>query len=145
MPDDLEVQIAIATDIAVVSPATFPAVAGILSHLIALSTTEEKANLWSKVHKKLFRFPYNGYLEIWLQRVTKPKSVGIAFNSDEPICKIVNGESTKLWENSWIASTDLKSALQVSKIIVSSVLDTKETIEQEEVMLFKMKIRGRID
>ena len=35
-PDDLEVQVAITTDIAFVSPATFPAVAGILSHLISL-------------------------------------------------------------------------------------------------------------
>ncbi|MCK4446726.1 MAG: RNA-directed DNA polymerase, partial [Candidatus Marinimicrobia bacterium] len=35
-PDDLEVQVAIAVDIGFVSPSTFPAIAGILSHLIAL-------------------------------------------------------------------------------------------------------------
>ncbi|MGH8234696.1 MAG: RNA-directed DNA polymerase [Rhodanobacteraceae bacterium] len=34
-PDDLEVQVAIATDLAFISPSTFPAVAGILSHLIS--------------------------------------------------------------------------------------------------------------
>jgi len=37
-PDDLEVQVAIATDIGFVSPSTFPAVAGILSHLISLAS-----------------------------------------------------------------------------------------------------------
>ncbi|MCX6033306.1 MAG: RNA-directed DNA polymerase [Chloroflexi bacterium] len=46
-PDDLEVQVAIATDIAVVSPATFPAIAGILSHLVSLASTEDKIRLWT--------------------------------------------------------------------------------------------------
>lgn len=138
IPDDLEVQVAIATDIAMVSPATFPAIAGILSHLITLASPEEKINLWSKVRTKLLRIPYNGYLEIWLQRVTKPRTVGISFTSDEPICKIVNGESTKLWENAWISSDALRSALEVSKIVVSSVSDVEEIVDPEEVMLFKM-------
>ena len=76
-PDDLEVQVAIATDIAFVSPATFPAVAGILSHLISLAPSDKKIPLWTKVRQKMARVPYNGYLEIWLQRVTQPKAVGI--------------------------------------------------------------------
>ncbi|MGO7428948.1 hypothetical protein ACCT09_56900, partial [Rhizobium ruizarguesonis] len=75
-----------------VSPLTFPAVAGILSHLISLaSSQEDKSRLWALVQKKMARVPHNGYLEIWLQRVTKPKAVGIEFISGEPICKIVNG------------------------------------------------------
>ena len=68
-PDDLEVQVAIATDIGFVSPSTFPAIAGILSHLISLASSEEKPRLWQKVRNKMKRVPYNGYLEIWLQRV----------------------------------------------------------------------------
>ncbi|MCL4832630.1 MAG: RNA-directed DNA polymerase [Caldilineaceae bacterium] len=136
-PDDLEVQVAIATDIAVVSPVTIPAIAAILSHLISLTSTEEKIRLWTKVRKKLARVPYNGYLEIWLQRVTQPSSVGITFSSDEPICQIVNGESPKLWENTWIASNDLKAVLEVSKIVVSSAADAQEIVTPEEVELFK--------
>ena len=136
-PDDLEVQVAIATDIAVVSPVTIPAIAAILSHLISLTSTEEKTWLWTKVRKKLARVPYNGYLEIWLQRVTQPSSVGIKFSSNEPICQIVNGESPDLWENAWIASNDLKAALDVSKIVVSSAADAQEVVTPEEVELFK--------
>ncbi len=136
-PDDLEVQVAIAADIGFVSPATFPAVAGILSHLISLAPTEEKSRLWTKVCKKMRRVPYNGYLEIWLQRVTQPKAVGIQFNSDEPICKIVNGEAPDLWENGWIASDVLKNALKVSKIVVGSAVDIPELVQPEEVELFK--------
>lgn len=136
-PDDLEVQVAIATDIGFVSPATFPAIAGILSHLISLASTEEKAQLWMKVRGKMARVPYNGYLEVWLQRVTQPKAVGIQFASDEPICRIVNGETPNLWENGWISSKDLKKALEVSKIVVGSVSETEEVVKPEEVALFK--------
>ena len=51
-PEDLEVQVAIATDIAFVSPNTFPAIAGILSHMISIASTDEKSCLWEKVLKK---------------------------------------------------------------------------------------------
>ncbi|KXK49206.1 MAG: Reverse transcriptase (RNA-dependent DNA polymerase) [Chloroflexi bacterium OLB13] len=136
--DDLEVLVAVATDIGFVSPSTFPTVAAILSHLISLvSTQEEKVRLWMKVRKKMARVPYNGYLEIWLQRVTQPSAVGIQFTSDEPICKIVSGETADLWENEWISSNDLKSALGVSKIVVGSVFDAGEKVQPEEVKLFR--------
>lgn len=135
--DDLEVQVAIATDIAFVSPATFPAIAGILSHLISLAPLEEKVRLWTKVRNKMSRVPYNGYLEVWLQRVIQPKTVGIPFVSDEPICQIVNGQRPKLWESGWIAGNALKNALDVSKIVVSSAEDIEEVITPEEVKLFR--------
>jgi len=136
-PDDLEVQVAIATDIAFVSPSTFPAVAGILSHLISLAPSIEKVRLWRKVREKMARVPYNGYLEIWLQRVTQPKAVGIKFESNEPICQIVNGESPQLWESGWIASDALKKALDVSKIVIADAGEAMEVIQPEEVELFK--------
>ena len=138
-PDDLEVQVAIATDIGFVSPSTFPVIAGILSHLVSLASKEVKPVLWQKVRNKMSLIPYNGYLEIWLQRVIQPKAIGIPFSSDEQICKIVNGESHTLWENGWIASHDLKNALKTSKIVVKSVDDAEEVIQPEEVELFKQK------
>ncbi len=136
-PDDLEVQVAIATDIAYVSPATFPAVAGILSHLIALAPNEEKMGLWTKVRDKMKRVSYNGYLEIWLQRVTQPKAVGIQFESDEPICQIVNGGSPQLWECGWISNDALINAIDIKKLVVADVADAAEVIEPEEIELFK--------
>jgi hypothetical protein len=137
-PDDLEVLVAIATDIGFVSPATFPAVAGILSKLISLASPEkEKTALWEKVRNKMARVPYNGYLEIWLQRVTLPRSVGILFKSDERICQIVDKNTVELWENRWISNNDLKDALEVSKIVVGSVSDAEEVMKPKEVELFK--------
>jgi len=136
-PDDLEVQVAIATDIAYVSPTTFPAVAGILSHLISLAPAENKVRLWSKVRNKMKRVPYNGYLEIWLQRVTQQKAVGIQFESEEPICKIVNGGTDQLWECGWISSDDLKAAIDTKKIAIGDVSEAAEVIGPEEIELFK--------
>jgi len=136
-PDDLDVQVAIATDIAFVSPATFPAVAGILSHLISLAPSQEKVRLWTRVWDKMKRVPYNGYLEIWLQRVTEPKAVGIKFESNEPICQIVSGESPKLWECGWISNDALKKAIDVTKIVVAEAGAAEEVIQPEEVELFK--------
>lgn len=136
-PDDLDVQVAIATDIAFISPSTFPAVAGILSHLISLAPSEEKVLLWNKVRKKMARVPYNGYLEIWLQRVTKPKAIGIKFESKEAICQIVNGIVVQLWDSSWIKDAKLNNTLDVSKIVIADASDIEEVVQPEEVKLFK--------
>ncbi|MBF0377690.1 MAG: hypothetical protein HQK72_09425 [Desulfamplus sp.] len=48
-------------------------------------------------------------------------------------------ESLGLWENGWIASRDLKKALNTSKINVKPVSDADEVIQPEEIDLFKQK------
>lgn len=135
-PEDLEVQVAIATDIAIVSPQSFPAISGVLSHLISLAPEEVKEGLWQKVLTKMQGVPYNGHLQIWLQRVTKPKAIGIEFKSSDAICKIVNGELHPLWENGWIRSPDLVAALGVSKILIKDPSESPEVVTPEEVELF---------
>lgn len=135
-PNDLEVQVAIVTDIGFVSPIAFPMVASILSYLISLAGPDEKARLWEKVHKKMSRVPHNGYLEIWLQRVTEAKEVRLKFESKERICKIVNGETSDIWNNDWISNRNLQDALDVSKIRVGSVSEIEEVVQPEEIALF---------
>lgn len=135
-PDDLTVQVAIATDIAVVSPLAFPAIAGILSHMISLAAKDQKIALWEQVYRKMRRVPYNGYLEVWLQRVTKPKSVGIEYASTERLCRIVNTEKLELWNSSWISSKKLLKALDATKIVVKDATEITEVIKPEEVELF---------
>lgn len=133
---EIRVQVAIATDIARVSPLTFPAIAGILSKLISiLPETSEKVALWQSVHQSLKRLPYNGHLEIWLQRVTKP--LNLPFESGERICQIVDGKQATLWGNDWISSPELLSALDVSKILVGNPTKSEEVITPSEVELFK--------
>lgn len=81
--------------------------------------------------------PYNGYLEVWLQRVIKPKSLELDFESKEPLCQIVNGQKLSLWDSSWVSSQDLKKAIDVSNILLSDAVETSEIIQPEEIELFK--------
>jgi RNA-directed DNA polymerase len=137
-PSDLDVQVAIATDIGIVSPSTIPIIAGVLSHLISLAPTDQKSSQWMKVRKKMSRVPYNGYLEVWLQRVIKPKALDLTFESSEPLCQIVNGQTPSLWDNTWIASEALKNALDVAKLVVYQASEASEVVQPEEVQLFKL-------
>lgn len=136
-PEDLGVQIAIACDIAVVSPSAFPALSGIIAKLISLAPESERPGMWGRVSKKMKRIPHNGHLEVWLQRVTRARGVELTFDSDEPICKIVNGETAQLWNNNWISSPDLLLALDVNKIVVSSPEDLDPIPAKEELSLFR--------
>ena len=136
-PTDLEVQVAIAVDISVVSPMTFPVVAGILSHLLSLATKEEKIKLWGKIQNKVSMVPYNGYLEVWLQRVTKPKAVGLKYESKERICRIVNGENIDLWNNRWLSNKRLIEAVDATKIVVEDASEAPEAMTLDEVRLFR--------
>lgn len=136
-PYDLYVQVAIACDIAVVSPLAFPAIAGILSHLISNAKEGDREPLWKLVQKKMKNVPHNGYLDIWLQRVTKPKAIGIQFASSETMCRIVNGENIPLWNNKWIDSQDLKNALAVKSIVVGVPENASMVMEPNEIELFK--------
>jgi len=134
-PDDLEVLIAIAADIGVGSPSSFPGIAGIISQLLSFASDEEKTTLWDKVQTKMKSIPYNGFLEIWLQRIVIPKEINIPFESDEGICRIVNGNITELWNNNWIANKDLKQIIDPSKI-VKEVSEVKKLITPDEISLF---------
>lgn len=136
-PDDLTVQVAIVCDIAVISPSAFPALSGILAKLISFAPEKSRPIMWKKVSDKMQRIPHNGHLEVWLQRVTKAKGVGLTFNSSEPICQIVNGQSSQLWNNAWINNPSLIQALDVSKIVVSKPEDLAPIPAIEELALFR--------
>lgn len=135
--DELAAQVAICTDIAVVSPRTIPAVAGILSKLLSVAPPDKKQNLWQRVLGKMKRVPHNGHQEIWLQRVIKPKEVNIPFKSDEKICQIVNGEhDIFLWNSCWIKDKALKHEINNSNIVVSDPTESPEVIQHDELELF---------
>lgn len=136
-PDDLAVQVAIATDIGFISPSSFPAVAAILSHLIALSADlKEKEVLWNCVREKMRRVPKNGYLDIWLQRVIQASQAHLDFSSEESICKLVKGEAASLWVSDWVTSQEVKKALDVKQIVVGKVQEQPETVGPDEIALF---------
>lgn len=137
--DDVDVQVAIVTDIAFTSPSTFPAVAGILSYLISKASEKQKEQLWMSVRNKMKRIPYNGYLDIWLQRVIKPQKLNIKFDSAEVICKVVEKERIELWKSDWILNGHLKTALDSARILIRDPIAEDEVVNANEVRLFREK------
>lgn len=136
-PDDLPVQIAIVADISAISPQAFPALSGILAKLISLAPVADRSDLWIKVAAKMRAIPHNGYMEIWLQRVTRANGLEIAFDSEEVICKIVNGEDLMLWNNNWIGNAPLLEALAVKRLLIGSPEDLDPVPDVSETSLFK--------
>jgi RNA-directed DNA polymerase len=134
--DDCEVLAAITCDIAVTSPGSIPAVAGILSHLISKLPKAEKISIWKRIRDRMKRLPNNAYLEIWLQRVTKPLAVGLDDDWGEPLCKVADSKEITLWNNIWISDKKLKEAIQVSSILKQDPASVPEAIEPEEIELF---------
>lgn len=137
VPDDLGVQVAIVCDIAAVSPSAFPALSGVLAKLISLAPEQDRPAMWHKVAEKMKRIPHNGHLEVWLQRVTKAKGVGVEFASLEPLCQIVNGQKAQLWNNDWISNQALVQALDVTKIVVGKPEELAPVPKTEELSLFR--------
>ena len=105
--------------------------------MISLAPEAEKKALWEGVIAKMRRVPYNGYLEVWLQRVTAPKGLGIQLHSDEALCKIADDEAARLWNNDWISNTALVEAMNTSRIRTGSASEVNEQVDPSEVELFK--------
>ena len=141
-PDDIEVQVAIATDILVLSPQAAPPLAGIMSHLISLVPAESQYNICHYIRQKLSKVPHNGYFEIWQQRMFSAKGSMYLFDSDDPICKIAARKPSKLWNDDWIEDNDIKSAMDLKQICISEVSESNPVILPEEVRLFAEAIYG---
>ena len=80
-------------------------------------------------------------MEIWLQRVTIPFLKDQTF--DEPICKLVAGESVSIWNNEWIASNDLKTIINADRIVDREIIEKLDLIIPAiEIELFSSKAKG---
>jgi len=128
--------ISIAVDIAYQSPRTFPVCAAIVSKLLSLLDSDEvRVQVIRKIYRKLSQLPNTGHMEVWLQRISHAYEPELEFN--EPLCKLVRGEVVCIWNNDWISSVKLKSALAPGKLVDRKKLGTiKPVILPEEVVLF---------
>jgi hypothetical protein len=128
--------ISIVVDIAYRNPNTYAVCAAILSMLIEfLKTLEEKQLVIEKTRRKFSRIPNTGHMEIWLQRISLLFAPDLEF--DEPLCRLVRGESMSIWNSDWISSTDLKKVIDAKKIIAEDkVKELTPTVQKEEFVLF---------
>lgn len=128
--------ISIIVDIALLCPKAYPFCSGILSKLLNfIKTKEERSQIINKIKMKFDKKPNTGHLQIWLQRITFKLLPDIEY--DEPLCKLVVGEDTVIWNNDWISSEELKKAID-NKVIIDENIKNKlsEIIPVEEVAFF---------
>lgn len=99
---EVNVFIAIFTDVALCSPKAYK----LLLHLISvfinkLPTTENRTRTVQAIYKKFQITPNIGELQVWMQHITYQMNPGITYS--EPLCKIVTGEANiSLWNNEWV-------------------------------------------
>ncbi|WP_412074119.1 RNA-directed DNA polymerase [Tritonibacter mobilis] len=113
---------AILLDIAAKTPAVFPAVATTVSKIMKYLKDSDRDNLFTLVERRTKRIPHNGYMELWLQRIAHPNSLG--FLSKEAMCGLIDDENAQsLWENGWIGDEAIKSSIDNYSIIDRAVLN----------------------
>ncbi len=130
-------QISLAVDIALNSPKTYATTAAILSKLVcSIHDDKERIEILRKIKKRFERVPNTGHLQIWLQRISYHHDKELTYS--EPLCKIAEGASVKIWNCDWISSKQLKSILTPSKILNRKTLESlKPIIQSDEIQLFE--------
>lgn len=128
--------IAIVVDIAYRNPRTYAICAAILSKLLSfIDGKDERLCIANRIRKKFSHIPNTGHMQIWLQRVTFPLDKAIEY--DETVCKLVAAKAERLWDSDWIASADLKAAVDAGKIVDTKSRDEiAPVIPLTEVELF---------
>jgi len=125
--------VSVVADIALQSPKTYPVATAIISKLFSfIEKQEEKEALLKRIKNKFTKIPNTGYLDIWLQRVSI--SFDVTQNYNEPLCKIVMGETPEIWNNAWLK--DGLAELLSSNNIVCKITELPPVIAKEEIELF---------
>lgn len=129
--------IGIIVDIALHNPRVYPVAAGILSILIGHVPKSERPSVFLKLKERLQRIPNSGYLEIWLQRISRAN--GIKAEYVEPLCKLIDDPKKVqyIWNIDWLSSKDLIISLRADKIVRRRTLDKiPPVIPSKEFELF---------
>ena len=128
--------IAIVIDIVYRNPRVYSSGAAVFSDLIKFMSDDlQKHEIIEKVRTKFSQVPNSGHMNIWLQRITYPIDPTIGFA--EPLCRLVCQEDEQIWNNDWISSRNLRSAIDPKKVVDRDRLrDMEPTISPEEIALF---------
>lgn len=131
--------IAIVADIAYRNPRTYAVCAVIIGKLLSyLESKGEKLAVTEKIKARFEQIPNIGHLQIWIQRLTHPLSQEITY--EEPICKLVAGDTVALWNYKWINDKKLKKAISQADIIDREKLACMEPVPPvSEIELFLSK------
>jgi len=129
--------ISIVTDIAFRNPRAYPICAAVLSRLLrSLESDELRKEIVGSIVRRFARIPNTGYLELWIQRISRGFDPEREF--DEPLCRLAQGGGNSLiWNSNWITSKDLRSCIEVPSVFDDATAEGLDpVIPQEEASLF---------
>ncbi|MDP8269428.1 MAG: RNA-directed DNA polymerase [Candidatus Tenebribacter davisii] len=140
LDDDIEVMIAIITDIAYKNPTTYSISSAILSKLFSLYNFLDREEIFNKIKKRFDHIPNTDLIDLWLQRITYSDFMLKHITFKEPLSILVseldNTQKEILWESSWLEE-EYKQIIAESKIVNSEILeDLDSVIDPEEVKTF---------
>ena len=123
-------------DIALLNPRTYSISMAVVSILFGLLEQEQTECIVNKIINKFNAIPNTGHMQIWLQRATIKLRISKSI-FDESLCKLINNESTTLWNNSWLHRTNQNLLNNRGNIIQQDILDGIDIeIQNNEVLLF---------
>jgi RNA-directed DNA polymerase len=136
---NIEPLISIIVDVAYNNPRTYPICISILSILISsIKKIEKKKEVLQKISNKFIEIPNHGYLDIWMQRVTKKMNFAemgeFDYSYEEKICRLIDGEEIKIWNCDWLK--------EEYRINTKDIFDKEkynelpEIVSREEALLF---------
>lgn len=138
-PRDLRVPNAIALDLAYSIPRAFPHCSMIISRLHpVLPTTSERTEIIEKIHAKMTQLPYNGHMEVWLQRIGRNLHPNLQYS--EKLCQIAQGlPNIELWNGTWLKNPALELGLSGVAVVDRATLRrTPPSVRPSEVSLFEL-------
>lgn len=147
--ENLDVLVAILTDIAAKNPRVYPLVVTCIGKILTYETPERQEELFHKVVGKLNPLPNVGSLLIWIQRMRIKKifdnnceNASIPECMKEKLCRIVVSTSSSgdvLWNNSWL-SVKYRNIIKKTPIINTNIIENMpELPDDNEIKLF---VRG---
>lgn len=134
LKDPIKPIIAVATDIALHNPRTYPVYAAVLSGLLDHMEPYERQSVVAAILTKFEKVPNCGHLHVWLQRFAVP--MGIPLSLSEPICRALDEPSFLLWNSEWLPDGYGDLLMAANFIDENAVNTLKRVIGEEEVQLF---------
>lgn len=134
---DVDVLLAIMTDIILRNPRICPIGIAIISRLLSLLSLDKQKEKIDLIHKKLSRISNNAYIEIWLQRIALITDSNIKFSG--ALCQILSQDNRELpWNSEWLKD-DFKKRLDFTFVDYKKLQNIKLIIQPKEFRTFYNK------
>ena len=127
--------VSMVVDLAYRNPRVYPIAFAVISKLLTSLEVSEQQQIVDKIQSKFRRLPNTGYMQIFLQRVSKP--LGLSVDYDEPLCRLVDGAEIVVWRSDWINYAKLRKVISEVQIVDREILASIDSVVPvEDVNVF---------